>query len=445
MRIFFFVTLGALVALSLIAQAMKPTREREGRTEIVWTTDPNPAREEQVQIFEAMFPHLMLTIDSNNNDQSKVIVQTTAGIGPDVIDIYSKSQLWTYVQAGILADITDKCMEAGTTPDICWPACRDMMVVDGRQYAFPTNGGPWVIFYNKNLFDRYRVPYPTGDWSWDEFVETARRLTHKRDDGVGYETYGCMGMDWLESIWQNGGDVFSEDLTECILDRPEAIGGIRWYLALQDEYHVAPSPAEEQAMAAAGGWGQGLITLFSAERVAMIRYGRWGLVQWRKSPELRIGVCDLPHNTHRASQYISRVSGLNRNSPYLDQAFSFIEFLASEPYCRQINRSADNLAAVMDYCYTDEFLHNPDHPEEDYNDVFRRVIQHSRVPQVSPYANPFAVDRIINRHIDLMRNGLETPEVGCKAAAAEINRAIAENVAKYPDLRERYLAARARS
>jgi len=195
-------------------------------------------------------------------------------------------------------------------------------------------------------------------------------------------------------------------------------------------------------MATSGGWGQGMVTLFAAGRVAMVRMGRWGLVSWRKPPAVQVGLCAPPYKRVKATQYISRVSGLNAKSPYLDQAFDFIKFLASEPYCEQINRSADNLAAVESYCYADEFLHNPEHPEEDYNDVLRQVTAYARNQQVSPYVNPFVAERIINRYLDLMRNEVVTVEEGCRGAATEINAAIETNTRKYPELGAKYEAAR---
>lgn len=56
--------------------------------------------------------------------------------------------------------------------------------------------------------------------------------------------------------------------------------------------------------------------------------------------------------------------------------------------------------------------------------VSRQVLKHSRSAEISRFVNPFVVDRIIKRDLDLMRNQVETPEEGCRAAGAEINAAI---------------------
>jgi multiple sugar transport system substrate-binding protein len=435
-----------LVALSVVAQVTKPTREHEGKLRIIWTTDDNPVREAQIGIFNKMFPNLDLQIDPSNNDQSKIIVQTMAGIGPDVIDCYDRKQLYTYYQAGILTDITDMAKAAGTTPDICWESAKENMEIDGRQYGFPTNPGPWVVFYNKNIFDKCHVPYPKGDWTWDEFVDTAKKLTIKVENGRN-ETYGCMGYDLMEAIWQNGGHLYSADGSKCTLDQPEAIEAAQWLMDLQFKHECAPSPSEEEAMAAAGGWGQGIITLFSAEKLGMIRYGRWGLIVWRKAQAdaraagkapLRIGVAPLPYRKVKATTFATRVSVLNNRSPYIKQAFNFMKFLASKEYGEEVNDAADNCAPVKALCYTEKFLHNPKYPDEDFNRIFRDELKYGRSAELSKFVNPYVADRIFQRHLDLMRNEKETPEEAMKAAAAEIDKEMVDYVAKFPALKAEY-------
>ncbi len=438
MKKLFVLTFILLVLLSVAAQVTKPSRTFAGKTRIIWTTDDNPARKDQIAIFDREFPRLKLTIDPTNNDMSKIIVQTMAGIGPDVIDCYDRMQVHTYYQAGILADLTDMAEEAGTTPEISWPAARENMMIGDRQYGFPTNPGPWVIFYNKSIFDKAHVPYPRGDWTWDQFVEVAKKVTLKNPDADRNETYGIMGYDLMEAIWQNGGHFYSKDGTRCTLDEPAAVGAAQWMMDLQFKEQCAPSPSEENAMAAAGGWGQGIITLFDAERLGMIRYGRWGLVIWRKNPKLRIGVAPLPYNREHATTFVTRISVLNKRSPYLREAFNFMRFLASEDYCNQINDSADNCAPVMKYCYQDRFLHNPKFPQEDFNDVFREQMKWARSVELSKFVNPFVANRIFQRYLDLMRNKEMTAEEAMQACAAEINAEMPKFVAEFPELNAEY-------
>jgi ABC-type glycerol-3-phosphate transport system substrate-binding protein len=437
-----------LASLWVAADRTRPTSP-PGTIELVWVSDDNPARKEQIQLFDQFaarqgHPEVRCRLDPGNVGMEKVIIQSVGGVGPDLFDVYGKSELTAYAEAGLPEDVTEKLRAAGIGPSILWPSMRQEVMHEGRQCVFPTNCGPFVLFYNKAVFDRAGVPYPQGDWTWDQFLATCRRLTRRRADGRGNETYGAFGLDLHELIWQNGGHVFSPEGIRCVVDSPEAIAAAQWYVDLFAKEHVAPSPAEEAAMATAGGWGQGDLTLFTTGRIAMFRGGRWGLIRYRQIPELRIGICPLPYHRQKAVQLAWRATAVNPRAPHPDLAFLFLRYLASREYCEQINRSADANAPVEKYCRTPLFLHDPLHPEEDYNRLWIDEMAVARSFEQSPFVNPFVSDRILQTHIDAMRNGLETPAGAMRATAAEINAQIARTLRKEPALQARYAAAQAR-
>lgn len=50
------------------------------------------------------------------------------------------------------------------------------MRLDGQLYDLPLFVDPFVVLYNQELFDRYGVPYPSTEWTWDEFLNVAERI-----------------------------------------------------------------------------------------------------------------------------------------------------------------------------------------------------------------------------------------------------------------------------
>ncbi len=44
-------------------------------------------------------------------------------------------------------------------------------------YGLPMDSGPMALFYNKQLFDKYKIAVPA---TWDEYLDAARKL-HKAD------------------------------------------------------------------------------------------------------------------------------------------------------------------------------------------------------------------------------------------------------------------------
>ena len=57
---------------------------------------------------------------------------------------------------------------------------------NGEIYGFPTNIGTLIFQYNKDLFDKFGVAYPTDGMTWDETYELARKMT-RNEGGVAYK------------------------------------------------------------------------------------------------------------------------------------------------------------------------------------------------------------------------------------------------------------------
>ena len=43
-------------------------------------------------------------------------------------------------------------------------------------YAIPRDVSNLVIYYNKDIFDKYKVQYPSVDWTFEEFINTCKKL-----------------------------------------------------------------------------------------------------------------------------------------------------------------------------------------------------------------------------------------------------------------------------
>ncbi|CAG7651160.1 hypothetical protein PAESOLCIP111_06256 [Paenibacillus solanacearum] len=58
---------------------------------------------------------------------------------------------------------------------------------NGKLFMLPTNlTPPLVLFYNKDIFDRFGVPYPAVGNTWDDNIQLAKKLS-RTDAGVNYK------------------------------------------------------------------------------------------------------------------------------------------------------------------------------------------------------------------------------------------------------------------
>ncbi|MFB3882841.1 MAG: extracellular solute-binding protein [Armatimonadota bacterium] len=441
MRAFFAVTFGALLLLSVVAWQIEP-RPPAGKIPLVWVSDDNPARRGQIALFNKLNPKYNLRLDplDPNAGMEKVILQCLAGVGPDLFDSWGPSQLDSYVRSGIAWDITEELARRGIDQAReVWPAALPATTRYGRVYAFPTNIAADAIWFNKDLFDKAGEPYPKGAWTWEEFLPVAKRLT-LRDERGRIKQFGflCDWSYWPQFVMQWGGRVYTPDGARCVVDSPEAIAAVQFMHDLMYKHHVMPTPVDEATMATQGGWGSGIISYFGTGRGAMAMGGRWWLCTLRDYGGLNLGAVESPHTKLRCSLAYARATLVNRYSPRREQALAFLVYEYGRDYNELINRQADAVAAVIRYNYTPQFLHNPEHPEEDYNDVWREVAKRARPGDWSPFINGQSASRILDKQMDLVKNDQKPVRDAMRDAARLVNEEIAKTLETDPSLRVRY-------
>jgi ABC-type glycerol-3-phosphate transport system substrate-binding protein len=111
MKYVFAIGLAVMIVASFVAWRIKPDANDRGRTALVWATDDNPARRGQVALFEKLNPDLTLTTDPGNFLIEKMIVQSLAGLGPDLFDATGVYVLERLVASGMAMDLTDLARE----------------------------------------------------------------------------------------------------------------------------------------------------------------------------------------------------------------------------------------------------------------------------------------------------------------------------------------------
>lgn len=439
--VFIAIFIGLLI-LSIIAWKIQPEVAETGKIPLIWVSDDNPARRDQIRLFNELNPAYQLKLDPDNTGMQKIIVQSLAGVGPDLFDCYSGYQLSAFVKSGIAWDLTEALKQAGIdVQESVWDFALPTCVTGERVYGFPMNAGVHAIWYNKDIFDACGVPYPEPDWSWEDLIETGKKLTIRDENGHASQFGILMSYGNLEMFARQwGGRFYNETGTRCIIDSPEAIAGVEYLHDIIYKHRIAPTPVEEAGMATEGGWGAGVsyVPYFAARKAGMALGGRYWLCILRKYKDLRLGIVPIPHGKKRIYMGYSRSTLINKNSPRRQEALAFLKYLASKEYNDLVNRQADAMAPVKKFIYSDAFLYNPEHPEEDYNHIWREVMNYGIPQQVSPFVNGNIADRIILKQRDLAQSNQKRPAEALHSIAKQINAEIQKNIARDPALRKLY-------
>ncbi len=436
-----------LVAASLAMWLSQRPKMDDGKTPLVWTSDDNPLRQEQIALFNKLHPRLDLQLDPNNQGIEKVIVQSMSGVGPDLIDCRDANQLAAYVKAGIAWDVTGQLASAGIDVQRdTWTCMQPMAIYSGRVYGVPTNCAANAIWINKKLFADANIPLPKSPWTWVQFIKLAEKLTKRGPDGRPIQ-FGFL-MDWWNFAHFRatfGGTLFSEDGANCTLDSPGNIAALQLMHDLVYKYKVTPSPVEESGMASAGGWGSGTINLFGSGRGAMALGGRWWLANLRDFKGLDLTVIESPYGSQRACSSAGRATLINARSPRREEALQFLKFLASKPYGDLVNSQADGIAAFKSQSRGESFLHDPAHPNENYNAIWRAVTKLAVGSESSPFINGEVVQQILDKQVDLVRIDAKTAAQAMADATRQIDEVIIKNVRQDPSLRLRWTKATGQS
>jgi multiple sugar transport system substrate-binding protein len=92
------------------------------------------------------------------------------------------------IDLGLNYDISDLVKKHNIDLNRFDPNTIDAVKVMGGLYGLPISNSTMVLIYNKDIFDKFGVPYPKDGMTWDELAELSKRLT-RFDNGVQYVGY----------------------------------------------------------------------------------------------------------------------------------------------------------------------------------------------------------------------------------------------------------------
>ena len=134
---------------------------------------------------------------------AKLQTALQAGSGIDLLRLPS-DRLPGFVQDDLIEPI-DSYLTADDKADIL-PNILDVTVKDGKAYAWPLWVVPMGMYLNKDVFAEAKVDLPPHDWTWDQFVDTAKKVTFKRANGdqvYGWAGYVDPGVINTWGLWMN--------------------------------------------------------------------------------------------------------------------------------------------------------------------------------------------------------------------------------------------------
>jgi multiple sugar transport system substrate-binding protein len=264
----------------------------KANVEITWWTGQPEEQEKVAEQLAAEYhqahPNVTIKVSPGAPTTDDLLTKLSAGFTansyPDISYAYGN---WAgdLGASGKTQDLTAYVNEASFKWDEMPAAAREVATANGKVIGIPALVDNLALIYNKNLFDKAGLSYPTDQWSWDDFRTAAKKLTDKSTNtyGSAYSVSGSEDTTWhlWPLLWQHGGKIldgnkpaFNSDAGVAALEtfRQMAVDDKSMYLDQTDEKY-AP--------------------LFNSGHVGMMLSGPWALLELKEA-KLAYGVANLP-------------------------------------------------------------------------------------------------------------------------------------------------------
>jgi multiple sugar transport system substrate-binding protein len=201
---------------------------------------------------------------------------------PDVLIMHG-DQIPTYVEKGLLKDLTDIAQNAGIKEEDYSETAWKGGQIDGKQYGIPLDIHPLVLYWNKDLFKAAGLDPDKPPVNREEFVEMAKKLTDPSKNQYGFVVPTLWPQQFIfpTILYQNGGELIKDG--KINYNSPEAVEALTFMKDLIYKEKVSPANVQQD----------GEVTLFLQGKNAMHLNGPWMMEQWEKA-KINYGVAPVP-------------------------------------------------------------------------------------------------------------------------------------------------------
>ncbi|MFD0711214.1 ABC transporter substrate-binding protein [Paenibacillus sp. GCM10027626] len=214
--------------------------------------------------FQAMFPNVELSVVStesvfNAEDPAAELERIVKEQQPDVL-LLSEDEYASFAGKGLLYDLDAVVKQDQFDLDSFLPSVIDLLKArgGGKLYGLSPSFASKALYYNKDLFDKHGIPYPTDGMSWEEVMQLAARFPVKKDgddslNGLFQSSQTTDSFELIRTIGEAKGLLYADtDAKTLSIDTPE------WKSIFQsviDGYKSGSisMPSEDGGMGGGGG------------------------------------------------------------------------------------------------------------------------------------------------------------------------------------------------
>ena len=372
--------------------------------------------EEVVKGFKEVQPDAsvnIISVPSQGDHMSKLSASFASGNPPDV-------WLLNYRRYGQFAaknviEPAGPLLDKSTiiSKDMYYPEPLKAFEYKGTLQCIPQNISSLVVYYNKDLFAKNNVTPPTADWTWDDFLSTAQRLTTDTDGDGKNDTHGLGVPPQLirvaPFVWQNGGEIVDdpEKPTTLTLSEGPAREAVQFFMDLQLVHKVVPNEAEEKAEELESRFMNGRLGMYMASRVATPNLRNIKDFEW--------DVAGLPQKKQKVAILHSDAYCISAASKNKDLAWAFVEYAQSPEGQTRVAKLGRTVPSLKSVAESPAFL-EPTAPPASSRVFLDAVPQMRLVPILSTWPQ---IENTVNEELERAFFGVVSIDEAIKVATEE--------------------------
>lgn len=321
LKLVLFLTIATVLLLAGCSSSTSNEEGKDGKVTVRFATwdvgDDVQLQQGLIDKFNASHDKIEVVLEAYGSEyDTKITTGMGAKDAPDVM------YMWNYPQYKDALEPLDSYIEkeGEEYKSNFYETLWNYNSVDGEVLGLPVGYTTHVVYYNKDLFDKKGIEYPTADWTWADLQETAKKLTDQEKKVSGFAFSGKPDpYDFEMYLWGNGSSYVDKEGN--LKGNLNSSKSIEVFDMFQDMLKGGYAITTE---------GSGATEMKSGN-VGMFINGAWYLSSLTEAG-INYGVVELPKFENGKSVSIISSSGLSlsKDSKNKEEAFEFLKFWTGE-------------------------------------------------------------------------------------------------------------------
>ena len=356
---------------------------------------------------------------NNDNTLQKVLTAVRGGSPPDIAYLYG-SWAPNVAQIPQVVNLTHVVSQPGVNWTDFWTGERDVATVNGKVIGIPALVDNLAVVYNKALFAQAHLTPPSPNWTWQQFVADAKKLTDpaKKQFGTAYVTPGSEDTvwHWEALLWEAGGQILKPGNKQAAFDSPAGLQALTTLRDMAVSHSMYFDPTDSA-----------YTNVFNSGKIGMLVTGPWDLSVF---PNVHYGVQIMPSYPGSSGGH-QTISGpdnwviFNNGATHVTAAEKFLLWLTAPAQATYWSLHTGDLPIRQSVMTSPGFLQAMDKALPGVDTFVTNLGNvHQARPQTATYPK---VSQILGTMIVSVLLGKSQPQAALTSAAQQVNQALASS------------------